>query len=313
MKPTRSNSKALDPNVLAAIRWMTVALFAFTAIAITGRAATKGLSTLDIMFYRSWLGVAILAIACYASGSSVVALRTRQLPLLTLRAFVHFIAQWGWLSALALIPLAQLFSIEFTAPLWTALLAPLVLGERMTATRLAAAALGFIGILLVVRPDSLSLGAGTIYAFVAAFGFAFHYLATKHLTRGDSAFLILFYTHAMQAVMATVMVAGSLKVPDPTTAGWVLALTVFGLFAHYALTKAFSLADAIIVAPMDFLRLPLAATVGILLYAEPLDPMLTIGAAVIVAGNFLNLWGERRKRAVSPMPGQQTPAAVTRS
>ncbi|MEZ5854759.1 MAG: DMT family transporter [Hyphomicrobiaceae bacterium] len=285
----------LDANVLAAVRWMTVALFAFTAIAITGRGATKGLTTLDIMFYRSWLGVAILAIVCYGTGGRVIDLRTRQLPLLALRAAVHFIAQWGWLSALVLIPLAQLFSIEFTAPLWTALFAPLVLGERMTGTRLAAAALGFVGILLVVRPDTLSLSPGTLFAFVAAFGFAFHYLATKQLTRGDSAFLILFYTHAMQAVIATVMVVGTLKVPDPATAGWVLALTVFGLFAHYALTKAFSLADAIIVAPMDFLRLPLATSVGVFLYGEALSPMLALGAAVIVAGNFLNLWGERRK------------------
>ncbi|MDX2157763.1 MAG: DMT family transporter [Hyphomicrobiaceae bacterium] len=286
----------MSSNVMAAVRWMTVALFAFTAIAITGRGATQGLPTLDIMFYRGWLGTSILAIVWYGTGQRVVDLRSRQLPLIGFRSTVHFIAQFAWLQALALISLAELFAIEFTAPLWTALAAPFVLGERLTATRLAAAALGFLGILLVVRPATMTIGPGTLYAFVAAVGFAFHYLATKHLTRADSAFLLLFYTHLLQALMASVLVLGGLKVPDPATAAWVLGLTVLGLFAHYALARAFALADAIIVAPMDFLRLPLIAVVGVLVYSEPLEPMPIAGAAVIVAANFLNLWGERRHR-----------------
>jgi drug/metabolite transporter (DMT)-like permease len=296
MGESASERKAPAGNVLGAVRWMTVALFAFTAIAIAGRGAAQGLPTLDIMFYRCWLGVSILAICWYGIGERVVDLRTRQMPLIGLRAGVHFVAQYGWLQALALIPLAELFAIEFTAPLWTALAAPLVLGERLTATRIAAAALGFVGILLVVRPHTMTVGPGTFFAFVAAFGFAFHYLTTKLLLRGDSAFLLLFYTNLIQAVVASVLVIGSLKVPDPVTAGWVVALTVIGLIAHYALSRAFALADAIVVAPMDFLRLPLIAVVGVLLYAEPLDPWLIAGAAVIVAGNFVNLFGERWRR-----------------
>jgi drug/metabolite transporter (DMT)-like permease len=302
----------LSGNVAAAIRWMTVALFAFTAIAIAGRGAARGLPTLDIIFYRSWLGVSILAICWYGVGERVVDLKSRQMPLIGLRASVHFIAQYGWLQALAMIPLAELFAIEFTAPLWTALAAPLVLGERLTATRLAAAALGFIGIILVVRPHSMTIGPGTLFAFLAAFGFAFHYLMTKLLMRSDSAFLILFYTNLIQAVIASALVIGTLKVPDPVTACWVVALTVIGLLAHYALSKAFGLADAIVVAPMDFLRLPLIAVVGVMLYAEPLDPLLIAGAAIIVSANFLNLWGERLRRPVpAGPPGSRATSSPT--
>lgn len=281
--------------VLAAIRWMTVALFAFTLIAIAAREAGRGLPTLDVMFYRCWLGAAVIAIALYASGQRIVDLRPRQKPLIVARSAVHFVAQYAWLAAVTLIPLAELFAIEFTAPLWTALLAPVFLGERLTGIRLAAAVLGFIGILIIVGPGGMTLSAGTLYACTAAVGFAFHYLATKRLTRTEGALALLFYTHLIQAVIATAIAVPTLKVPGPETAAWVVALTVLGLFAHYALTRAFSLADAIIVAPMDFLRLPLAAVVGVMLYAEPLNPLLIAGAAVIVAANFLNIWGERRR------------------
>ncbi|MGE0765803.1 MAG: DMT family transporter [Hyphomicrobiaceae bacterium] len=285
-------------HVLAAVRWMTVALFSFSGIAIAAREAGRGFGALDIMVYRSWLGVSILAIAQYATGRSVVDLRTRQLPLLTARSVIHFVAQYAWLVAVTLIPLAQLFAIEFTAPLWTALLAPLFLKERLSGTRLLAAALGFVGILTVVSPGSIAIGPGTIYAFVAAVGFALHYLMTKHLTRQDSAFVLLFYTHLIQGFIALALAlsGAGVKVPSPEGALWIVALTVLGLFAHYALARAFALADAIVVAPMDFLRLPLIAVVGVVVYAERLAPAVIVGAAIIVAANALNIWGERRRR-----------------
>ena len=296
MSLSRPDTRLPQSNVVTAVKWMTVALFAFSLIGVAAREAGRGMHPLDTMVYRSWLGLSIVALACYAGGGRVVDLRSGQLPLLTLRSIVHFGAQYAWLVAVTMIPLAQLFSIEFTAPLWTALLAPLFLKERLTGTRLLAALLGFVGIVVVVAPGGMTIGPGTLYAFAAAIGFAFHYLMTKQLTRTDSALLLLFYTHLIQGVIALALAARTLKVPDPVTALWILALTVCGLFAHYALTRAFALADAIVVAPMDFLRLPLIAVVGVLLYAEPLAPTLVLGAAIIVAANFINLWGERRRR-----------------
>ena len=283
-------------NVFAAVKWMTVALFAFSGIGIAAREAGREFGALDIMVYRSWLGFAILVIVFLANGKSVTHLRTAQFPLLTVRSVVHFGAQYAWLVAVTLIPLAQLFAIEFTAPLWTALLAPLFLKERLTGVRMLAAALGFAGILVVVSPGSLSFGPGTVYAFAAAVGFALNFLMTKRLMRQDDAFLLLFYMHLIQGVVALALVAGHLQVPSLVTMFWIAVLSVLGLFAHYALATAFSLADAIVVAPMDFLRLPLIAVVGVLLYDERLAPSLIVGAAVIVAANFLNIWGERRRR-----------------
>ena len=294
-------------HIFAAVKWMTVALFSFSLIGIAAREAGRGMGALDIMVYRSWLGVSMLAIVQYAMGRRVVDLRTQQGPLIMIRSVLHFVAQYAWLVAVTLIPLAELFAIEFTAPLWTALLAPIFLKERLTGARLVAAGLGFVGILAVISPGRLSVGPGTLYAFTAAVGFACHYLMTKHLMRCDSAFLLLFYTHLIQGFIALALIGPALKVPAPVTALWVVALTILGLFAHYALARAFALADAIVVAPMDFLRLPLIAVVGVVLYSEPLAPALVAGAGLIVAANFINLWGERQRRLATVSAEARSP------
>ncbi len=98
-----------------------------------------------------------------------------------------------------------------------------------------------------------------------------------------------------QSILATLLMATSLQIPDPATLGWILAMAVLGLTAHFSIARAFAFADAIIVTPMDFLRLPLIALVGAAVYAEPLNPWVLLGGLVVIAANFLNIWGERRR------------------
>lgn len=283
-------------HIWAAVRWMMVALVAFTSIAVVGRNAAKTLATNEIVFYRCWLSLAVLLTIIVASGRGFGQFRTTQLPLHAARSTIHLGATYSWLYALPLIPLAELIAIEFTAPLWTGLLAVLLLGERLTATRVLAAIIGFGGVLVVVRPVGLVIGEGTIFAFIAALCFGCHYAMTKKLTRLDAPLTLLFLTTLMQAVLASAFALGGLTVPSLEAAGWVLLMTFFGLAAHFALSRAFSLADAIVVAPMDFLRLPASALVGVWLYAETLHPLVLVGAGLVVLANALNIWGERRPR-----------------
>lgn len=296
---TKPGAKTEWANTLAALGWMTAALGSFTMVAISGRAAAPTLSTIDLMMLRSWMSLAVIVLAAALTGAGVAAtVSTRALGLHVGRGIVHFGAQWSWLSALTMIPLAQLFALEFTAPLWVAMLAPLAVGERVTVWRLAAAVVGFAGAMLVIaRPGAIELDAGTMLALGSAIGFAVSMLCTKLLTRSDGALTILFYLFLVQSVIS--LPAGLDGIGEPDAWGWagLVGVTGFGLIAHYSLTRAFSLADAMIVAPMDFLRLPIIALIGVLLYAEPLDPMVLAGGGVIILGNLLNLWGERRRQA----------------
>lgn len=281
-------------QVLRALAWMSVALASFTSVAIAGREAARGATTLEMMFYRCLISlVAVLVIAL--AGPGLKQMRTTRLPLHSVRAVVHFIAQYSWLSALVLIPLAQLFALEFTAPIWVALLAPLLLGERLTRTRLAAALVGFLGMVIVAQPGAVALNAGIGLGLVAAIGFALSMLATKTLTQGESPLQILFYMFLIQTALSLFLLFGGIRLPDLVTMGWISVIALAGLSAHYSLVRAFALADAIIVAPMDFLRLPLIAVVGAMVYAEPFDPIILFGGLIVIAGNALNLWGERRR------------------
>lgn len=282
-----------QPRVLRALAWMGVAVASFSSAAIAAREAARGATTLEMMFYRCLISL-VIVLAIVLMGPGLKAMRTTRLPLHSLRGLLHFIGQYSWLGALTMIPLAQLFALEFTAPIWVALLAPLLLGERMTTTRLAAAVVGFIGAIVVAQPGTVEFNAGVGLGLLAAIGFALTMLTTKVLSRGESPLRILFYMFLIQTVLSLLLLIGGIRLLDPATIGWISALAVTGLAAQYALVRAFALADAIMVAPMDFLRLPLIAVVGTIVYAEPFDPIVLFGGLVVIAGNLLNLWGERR-------------------
>jgi drug/metabolite transporter (DMT)-like permease len=290
--------RAPNNGVTQAILWMVVALVSFSLIAIAGREASRVIATTELMFWRGLISVVILSAIVLLTGTRWTQLRSGQPTLQFARSFLHFGAQFSWLYCLTLIPLVQLFALEFTAPLWVAVLAPLILGERLTATRLAAAVLGFIGAMIVIQPGSTSLSLGSALALASAIGFALNMIATKQLTKTDSPLTILFWMNAMQGLIGTGFMLRGFTWPDPVTWGYVAVVAMGGLAAHYALSRAFTLADAIIVAPMDFLRLPLIAVVGAWLYGETLAAQVLIGALCIVAANALNLLGERRKRPV---------------
>jgi drug/metabolite transporter (DMT)-like permease len=288
-------------HLLHALAWMAGALVSFTLVAVAAREASRQIDSLQILLYRALISLAIIVSLAWASGQGFAPWRTKRLALHALRSSIHFIAQFNWLYALTLIPLAQLFALEFTAPLWVALTAPLLLRERMTATRLVAALVGFAGTMIVVRPGAVGANVGSTLALLAALGFAVSMITTKQLTRTESAMTILFYMSAIQTGLAAVISRGRMTIPDSITLFWVTLVGICGLTAHFSWVRAFALADAIIVAPMDFLRLPLIALVGAWVYAETLEPIVLLGGGVVVLANLINLWGERRR-------GEQKPA-----
>jgi drug/metabolite transporter (DMT)-like permease len=296
MARTSASPAQIPTAVLKAAGWMCGAVASFTLVAITGREAARGLTTPHLMFYRSWFALIVVLLVALALGRAVSGWQSKQPKLQCIRSIVHFGAQYSWLYALPLIPLAELTALEFTAPLWTAVLAPLLIRERLTPPRIAAVVLGFIGTLLVVRPTAATLSSGTIYGVLAAIGFALHFIGTRVLTRTDGPLTLLLYMTGTQALISTLIVLAAPVWPGLQTALWALGLAVAGLGAHYSLIRAFSLADAILVAPMDFLRLPIVTMLGTILYAEPLVPLVLAGGGLVLVANFINMWGERRAR-----------------
>jgi drug/metabolite transporter (DMT)-like permease len=293
-------SRSVSPIVRAA-GWMSGWLALMVVIAVAGREAARELSVFQIMLLRSTLGMAMLWPLVRAAGG-LAAVRTERLPQHALRNAVHYAAQYGWFVALTLIPLAQVVSIEFTMPIWSAALAVAFLGERMSSRKWFSVLLGLVGVAVIVRPGAGAVSIGQLIALSSAFGFAISVVLVKSLTRTDAAIVISFWMLVVQSAIGLVPALVVWQWPSAQVWGWVVVVAFCGTYSHYCFARAMQHADATVVVPMDFLRVPLTALVGWLAYSEGLDLFTLLGVGLILAGNLLNLarlpaggWLGRRK------------------
>ena len=162
---------------------------------------------------------------------------------------------------------------------------------------LIAGALGFAGVLFVVRPGAVPLDAGMVTAASAAIFFAITAILTKRLTATETITCILFWLTAIQIGFGLIACLwdGDMALPSAASAPWVVLVGICGITAHLCLTTALSLAPASIVMPMDFARLPAIAVVGMLVYGEALQLGVLIGAVLILGGNYINILASRRR------------------
>jgi drug/metabolite transporter (DMT)-like permease len=279
---------------------MTGALLSFSAMAVSIRVLADTLTVMEILAVRAGLGLIVMAGLAAVRADLRALIVTPRIALHLLRNTVHLGGQYLWAMSLLLLPLATVFSLEFTTPAWTLLLAVPVLGERMTASRIGAVAFGLLGVLVIVRPGLATFQPAALLVLSAAVCFAVTLTLTKKLTRTDSTFAIIFWMNLIQTPLALVP-------SDPLFAlklsgGQVLAALVVGasgLASHYCLTNAFRAGDASVVVPLDFMRIPLIAVVGWWLYGERLDALVFVGAGLIITGI---LWNLRSEAARSSAP-----------
>ncbi len=246
--------------------WLSLML----VVAVTGREATRELSVFQIMEIRSALGLLMLYPLIRLAGG-FTALRTSRLRLHAGRGLLHYAAQLGWFYALTLIPLGQVVSLEFTMPIWTALLAASFLGERMTIWKISAIALGLIGVFVIVRPATGEINPGQLIALAAAVGFGTSVAIMKSLTRTETTVAIVFWMLAVQVVAGALPTFYLWVWPSPYVWGCAIAIAIGGTFSHFCMARAMLYADATIVLPMDFLRVPLTAAAGWMIYGERMD------------------------------------------
>ena len=277
------------------IFWMLGAMISFTLMAVSGRELFSSLDTFEIMLYRSLVGI-LLVLSFGRYYKTLHQIRVENLSLHFIRNISHFGGQNFWFYAIALIPFSQLFAFEFSTPLFIVFLAPIFLGELLTKEKLIAAAIGFLGIMLVARPDLNTISWALIAAFLLPVCFAATAIATKLLTRKFSLTCILFWLVIMQTVFSLIC-AGydfDIRIPTQTDLPFLLVVSVTGLTAHLCMTKAFSLAPVSVVMPIDFVRLPLISVVGYLFYSEVLTWYIILGSALVFVGNYINIKAEER-------------------
>jgi drug/metabolite transporter (DMT)-like permease len=281
------------PVALRGALWMGGALLSFSLMAVAVRELLRHMGSFEILFLRSL--VSLILVLAVLPRFGLGAVRTRRFGLHVVRNVLHFGGQYAWVYAIAMLPLATVFAIEFTMPVWTALLAIPILGERLNRGRTVMLVLGLAGILIILKPGLGAVQPASLVMLAGSFAYASTMIATKRLSESDSALAVVFYMSVVQLPLAFVPALPGWVAPRVVDLPWIIAIGAAGLSAHFCLTRAFRIADATLVVPIDFLRLPLIAVVGMLFYGEPLELSIMLGAAVIFAGTYYSIRRESRK------------------
>ncbi len=272
---------------MRAIAWMLGTLASFCLMAVSIRELSGHIPVPQTLFIRSLIG--LLVVFCILAVIQQVGLiKTAKLPTHVFRNLFHFGGQYGWFLGIGLLPLAEVFALEFTVPIWTAIIASIYLHEKMTRYRVMAILLGMAGVVCIVKPGIAIIDMASFIVLGAAFCYGISHTVTKFLSATEKPIIILFYMCLIQMPIAFLLSISHWVAPSNSQWGWLVIIALTALSAHFCMTKAMQSAEVTTVVMIDFFRLPLIAIVGVLLYQEAFDVAVLVGGILMLAGNMLN-------------------------
>jgi drug/metabolite transporter (DMT)-like permease len=274
--------------------WMSGALFSFSLMAIAVKELGQGFSLFEMLFFRSVIGLLILTAIIYSlernkPSEKKSAFNTHQLKKHIFRNAMHFGGQWCWMFGILYLPLAQVFALEFTTPMWTLLIACLFFGERLNWQKTLAVFCGLIGVVLITQPSSELFNPVSVIVLMCGIFYGISLNVTKTMVVSESPLTILFYMSLVQLPIGFIGMLSDFIVPSAMQAVWVISIALTALVAHFCISKAMMFGEVSKVMTIDFVRLPVIIVVGALIYNESLDGWLLLGGIIIFIGNAINL------------------------
>ena len=259
-----------------------------------------------ICFYRSLMG--LILITPFVVRNNFRALQTKNMRLQIFRASINVISMICWFSAIGMMHFEKATALGFTTPLFTTVLAVIVLGEVIRFHRTAALLLGFIGIIIIIRPGYVPFEFGTVLMLIASFSFSFVLIFVKKLSATDSSLTIIFY-HLLY--MTPVFFILSLFYWENINLYQLIVFTLMGasgLLSHWCLAQAFKMSDTTFVMPLQFTKLIWASLIGLFIFAEQPDIWTWVGGVIIFISVVYITYREAFKKK-----GTQKPIQVDRA
>ena len=259
----------------------STAFFAFMVIAI--RLASETLHTFEIAFFRNFFGLLATLPLLLHHGPGL--LRTQQLPRYFIRCVIGVVSMFCGFWAIGHLPLAQAVSLSYSTPLFVTIAAVIWLGEQVRMRRWAAVIVGFIGVLVIVRPGTAGFTMGSLVAVSAAVLSGIVAIQIKQLSRTEPADRIVILTTAIWVPLSLLPAVAVWEWPQGITWLWVIAAGVLGTGGHMLWTRALKLGDVSALTPISFMQLPIVAVLGFVLFGEAVDRWTVTGAGIIFAAN----------------------------
>ena len=295
-------------------KFITVTLLAISAT-LFGSFMGAGVKLLSddlhpiiICFYRCLMGLII--ITPFVARNNFRALQTDNMRLQIFRALINIISMICWFSAIGMMHFEKATALGFTTPLFTTVLAVLILGEVIRFHRTAALLLGFIGILIIIRPGYVPFEFGTILMLIASLSFSFVLIFVKKLSATDSSLTIIFY-HLLY--MTPVFFILSLFYWQTITFDQIIIFSLMGasgLLSHWCLAQAFKMSDTTFVMPLQFTKLIWASLIGLFIFAEQPDIWTWIGGIIIFISVVYITYREAFKKKGTTKPIQVDRAII---
>jgi drug/metabolite transporter (DMT)-like permease len=270
------------PFLRAATLMLTSTVF-FGLMAVTIRLASTTLSTFEIAFFRNLFGLLALLPLLRYSASGVF--RTRQLPRYFVRSAIGIGSMLCGFWAIGHLPMAQAISLSYSTPLFVTIAAVIWLGEVVRRRRWTAVILGFIGVLVIVRPGTEGFSAGSLVAIAAAVLSSVVAIQIKQLSRVDPPDTIVFYTYAFWVPLSFVPALFAWQWPQGIEWLWLVAIGVFGTGGQLFWTRALKLGEVSALTPISFMQLPLVTGLAWLLFDEGVSHWTVAGALIIFGAN----------------------------
>ncbi len=273
---------------------MCLSTVAFSIMHALVRFVSEVLPPFQIAFFRNIFGLLFLLPLLMRSRFAV--LRTQRIGLHALRGVINIGAMLMFFTALSISPLAKVTALSFTAPIFMAVLAVLVLGERFRLYRWMAILLGFIGMLIILRPGLVAIDTGALLVTGAAALWAVAMILIKIMSRTESSLTIVAY---MGIFLGVFSILPALWVWEPfglQTLGWLALVGLFGTLAQMSLSQSLKETDPTALMPFDFLKLIWTATIGAWFFAEIPDVYTLVGAAVIFSSGLFIALRERQTK-----------------
>jgi drug/metabolite transporter (DMT)-like permease len=287
---------AIVPAAVRGILWMIAGVVIFVFMGWSVRALAP-IPASELVLFRSFVG--LFLVIPFLGVPVAKLMRPRRLGLFSFRAVLSYVAMLAWFYGLQNLALADAVALHFTLPLFTTLFAILFFGEPVGIRRWVATAVGFAGALIVIRPGFAEVNTAAVLVLGSAALYAAANMTIKMLSESEHPMVVVFWMHLLTLPMGLVGALPYWIWPGWDDAPWILVLAATGSAAHYCVTRSLSLADASVVFPFDYLRMPLMALVGYLAYGETQVVWTWVGAVIIAGASIYIARREARAKRTS--------------
>lgn len=271
-------------GIIRAAVFATIATVFFSAMAVLIRHVSSEIHPLEIVFFRNLL--ALMWMMPWLMKAGLSSMKTSRIGMYGFRAAIGMVAMTSGFWAFTLIPISEAMALSFLAPIFATVGAALFLGEDVRLRRWSAVLIGFAGAMIVLRPGVEMIQLGSILALINCVGMAANKLVLKSLTRTEKPEAIITYMVLLLTPLTFIPALFVWQTPSWEMLGWMVLLAGCGTLGHWCITKATGYADLTVVMPFDFTRLPIAALLAYLLFAEVPTIWTWIGGGVIFASTF---------------------------